>query len=175
MAKATFTFNSVQLQMAVRRRLLEMPHLARAAMNDVGMMIEREAKLRVPVDTGMLTACIRREIVSHAHGVAAVIYVPENSPGAQYAIAMHENQYRLGRNSQEKQRKVGVPVGRKYITRAMYDNPKKVAAIITRKFSPSLYATVWTARRRDVGCTMRMQRQRSSSRFRHLSRRAVRR
>ena len=133
MAKATFTFNSVQLQMAVRQRLREMPHLARAAMNDVGMMIEREAKLRVPVDTGMLTACIRREIITHPHGVAAVIYVPENTPGAQYAIAMHENRYHLGRNSLEKQRKVGVPVGRKYISRAMYDNPKKVAAIITRK------------------------------------------
>lgn len=167
MAKAVFKFNAVELQMAVRRRLREMPHLARAAMNDVGMMIEREAKLRVPVDTGMLTACIRREIVSHAHGVAAVIYVPENSPGAQYAIAMHENQYRLGRNSQEKQRKVGVPVGRKYITRAMYDNPKKIRAIIARKFPPSPDATVWRAPRRGAGCTMRTPRKRCSSPQRH--------
>ena len=133
MAKAVFKFNAVELQMAVRRRLREMPHLARAAMNDVGAMVEREAKLRVPVDTGMLTACIWREIVDSPHGAAAVIYVPENASGAQYAIPMHEHQYQLGKNSQEKQRKVGVPVGRKFIIRAIDDNPKKIAAIIIRK------------------------------------------
>ena len=70
MAKAVFKFNAVELQMAVRRRLREMPHLARAAMHDVGVMIEREAKLRVPVDTGMLTACIRHTIADSPRGAA---------------------------------------------------------------------------------------------------------
>ena len=76
MAKAVFKFDAVNLKMAIRRRLREMPHLARAAMNDVGMMVEREAKLRVPVDTGMLTACIRREIVDSPHGAAVGLSFP---------------------------------------------------------------------------------------------------
>ena len=118
----SFRFETKQLEEKVRRRLAETPQATEKIMHQIAVFIEKEAKLRAPVDQGFLTADIRSMVATPASGAAAVVYVPVNSPSSPYAVAMHENHYELGPNSQEKQTKVGVVVGRKYLSRAISEN-----------------------------------------------------
>ena len=89
-----------------------------------------EVKKRTPIDEGFLTADVSNKTVAYKKSFAAVVYVPSNATSSKYAIPMHEHRYNLGRKSIQKQRKVGKLVGRKYITRALWDNTKSIKAII---------------------------------------------
>ena len=95
---------------------------AMKAMQDVGHYLRGQVQLRTPVDEGNLTADIAMRVVEYQRSMATVLFIPSNAPSSQYAIRMHEGFYRLGDNSIEKQRKVNVIVGRKFITRAIDDN-----------------------------------------------------
>ena len=110
-SNASFTFKTANLEAKIRRRLRETPLAERQIMHQIAVFIEREAKRRAPVDIGTLTGDIRSMVVESTKGVAAVVYVPVNSPSSQYAVAMHEGDYKLGPNSLERQRKEGVIVG----------------------------------------------------------------
>ena len=118
----SFRFETKQLEEKIRKRLAETPLAERSIMRQIAVFIEKEAKLRAPVDQGFLTADIHNMVADTGHGFAAVVYVPVNCPSAQYATAMHENHYNLGPNSLVKQTKVGVTVGRKYLSRAIHEN-----------------------------------------------------
>ena len=133
MATPLFRFNTRQLGERIREELQAQPERARRAMNAVGGYINGEAKDLAPVDEGFLTADISNRTVEHEKSFAAVIYVPSNAASAQYAIPMHENQYNLGKNSLAKMRKVGKPVGRKFITRAMWGHLKQIRGIIQKE------------------------------------------
>jgi hypothetical protein len=130
MAKNLFRYNTSELGRKVQEQLQAMPFKTQRAMNAVGGFLNGEAKDRAPVDEGFLTADISNKTVQHKKSYAAVVYVPSNATSAEYAIPMHENKYYLGKNSMAKQRKVSVPVGRKFITRALNDNRKQVRKII---------------------------------------------
>ena len=95
------------------------------ALEEIGDFVSKEAKLRAPVKEGILTMTIEPNV----QGNAVIIRVPENSPASDYAIPMHEHEYNLGDKSQQKQGKVGAEVGRKFITRAIDDNQKKIMKI----------------------------------------------
>lgn len=123
---ASFTFKTADLEAKIRRRLRETPAAERRIMHQIAVFIEREAKRRAPVDIGTLTDDIRSMVAESTKGVAAVVYVPVNSPSSQYAVAMHEGDYKLGPNSLERQRKEGVIVGRKYLIRAITDNVDEI-------------------------------------------------
>ena len=56
--------------------------------------------------------------------------IAAKAPSSHYAIPMHEGFYQLGENSREKQRKVNVMVGRKFITRAIDENRPTIKEII---------------------------------------------
>ena len=103
---------------------------AMKAMQDVGHYLRGQVQLRTPVDEGNLTADIAMRVVEYQRSMATVLFIPSNAPSSQYAIRMHEGQYNLGENSQEKQRKVNVIVGRKFITRAIDDNRTTIKEII---------------------------------------------
>lgn len=133
MAGAVFTYDLSRWNDAIRRKLRETPLFERRAMQQVSALLGREAQKRAPVDKGFLTASILHTVVPRGSGFVAAVYVPVNAPGAQYAIPMHEHHYALGPNSLEKQRKVGVPVGRRYIARALDDNAEKIFNIIKRE------------------------------------------
>ena len=126
----SFTFNTAKLDAKIRRRLAETPQATEKIMHQIAVFIEKEAKLRAPVDQGNLTADIRSMVAESPKGAVAVVYVPVNSPASPYAIAMHENDYKLGPNSEEKQRKVGVVVGRKYLIRAITENAERIRSRI---------------------------------------------
>ena len=58
------------------------------------------------------------------------MYVPSNAQSKDYAIFMHESFYLLGSGSLEKQRKVNVTVGRKFITRGIDENRSTILDLI---------------------------------------------
>ena len=100
------------------------------AMQDTGHYLRGQVQLRTPVDEGNLTADIAMRVVQYQRSLATVLFIPSNAPSSQYAIPMHEGFYQLGENSREKQRKVNVMVGRKFITRAIDDNRATIKEII---------------------------------------------
>ena len=130
MSKQVFRFNTRQLGEKVRAELQAQPVRARRAMDAVGGFLNGEVKDLTPVDEGLLTADISNETVQYKKSFAAVIYVPSNAASSKYAIPMHEKRYKLGKNSMEKLRKLGKPVGRKFITRAMGGNMDDIRGII---------------------------------------------
>lgn len=134
MAKKTqFRWNTRELQQAVQRELRRVPEKAKRAMDGVGGYINGEVRKRTPVDEGHLTASITNETVEYRKSSAMVIYVPSNAPSAEYAIAMHENEYNLGADSLKKQEKTGKKVGKKYITRALDENRERIVKIIKKE------------------------------------------
>lgn len=102
-------------------------------MDAVGGYLNGEAKDLTPVEEGFLTADVSNQTVQYRDSFASVIYIPANAASSKYAIPMHENQYHLGPDSLEKQRRVGKPVGRKFITRAMYGHLDDIRGIIMRE------------------------------------------
>ena len=122
----SYTVKTVKLEAKIRQRLRETPLAENQIMHQVAAFIEGQAKNRAPIDEGNLTADIRSMVADTGRGFAAVVYVPVNSPSSPYAIAMHENDYNLGPNSLERQRKLGVVVGRKYLTRAISENAEGI-------------------------------------------------
>ena len=113
--------------------LQSQPAKTRHAIDAVGGYLNGEVKDLTPVDKGNLTADVSNRTVEYKESFAAVVYIPSNAASSQYAIPMHENQYHLGKESQEKQRKVGKPVGRKFITRAMEGHMDDIRGIIARE------------------------------------------
>ena len=130
MAKQLFRFNTNGLSSGIRQILQSQPLRTRRAMDAVGGYLNGEVKKRTPIDEGFLTADVSNKTVAYKKSFAAVVYVPSNATSSKYAIPMHEHRYNLGRKSIQKQRKVGKLVGRKYITRALWDNTKSIKAII---------------------------------------------
>ena len=130
MTETLFRFNTWQLGDRIRRDLQLMPTKTRRAMDAVGGFLNGEVKDLTPQDDGFLTADVSNETVEYKESFAAVIYIPSNGNSAQYAIPMHENEYSLGAKSRDKQRKVGKPVGKKFIVRAMDGNAKDILGII---------------------------------------------
>lgn len=133
MAKPLFRFNTNQLSTAVRRELAASPVKARRAMNAVGGFLNGEIKDLTPQEEGFLTGDVSNKTVEYKKSYAVVIFIPANSASSKYAIAMHENQYRLGPDSLEKQRKVGKVVGRKFIIRGIDGNRSTIIGIIAKE------------------------------------------
>lgn len=122
MAKAKFRYNTRDLAAGIQRELTMQPIRARRAMNAVGGYLAGEAKERSPIDEGFLTADITNTTIENQKSFSAAIYIPSNATSADYAIEMHEGNYTPGWKSQEKSKKTGKAVGRKFITRAIDEN-----------------------------------------------------
>ena len=131
--KAQFRWNTRELKAAVQKELRRIPEKSKRAMDGVGGYLNGEVRKRTPVDEGHLTASITNETVEYRKSRATVLYVPSNSPAAEYAIPMHENNYFIGVNSERKQQKTGKKVGRKYISRAIDENRDRIVKIIKRE------------------------------------------
>ena len=129
-----FRFNTNDLRVKIRREILSsLPERKRLALSDVGHFLRSEVQKRTPVDEGFLTSGIAFDLCSYRRSMAVAVYIPVNDTSASYAIKMHESSYKLGKNSLAKQAKVGVLVGRKFITRSLDDNRGKIVKIIQRR------------------------------------------
>lgn len=127
---ALFRYSTAELREGIRKALLANRSVAESAMKDVSRLLLKEARLRTPVDEGLLTGAVAAETVPYRKSVAAVVYVPVNSPAAAYAIPMHEHDYEPGAKSKDKARKTGVVAGRKYLTRAIEENTGRIRECI---------------------------------------------
>lgn len=119
----------------VKKLVAEHPENRHRAMVALTALLETETKKRTPILTGQLTSDVRSEVQQYKQSEAAVVYIPVNAPSASYAVKMHEGDYRLGEFSEQKQAKVGVAVGPKYITRAIDDNVKKMETVMVHELS----------------------------------------
>ena len=122
-----FRFSTYNLNEHIQQALHLHKNQAMFLMRAVRDTIVKAAKDRVPVDTGALTLSITGDVVENPKSYAATCYVPINSPAASYAVWIHEGDYNLGKNSQEKQRKrPDIMVGPRYITRGIEDTREEI-------------------------------------------------
>ena len=66
-------------------------------------------------------------------GTSVAIVIPNNSDAASYALPMHEGIYSLGEDSEMKQARAGVEVGRKFITRGIEAGKNKYLLILKKE------------------------------------------
>lgn len=97
-----------------------------------------EAVMRAPLDEGFLQASLERKIEKKPKEIVGHVFIPANSPASPYALYMHEGVYNLGVNSLDKQSKVKVKVGRKYLERALLENKNKFKLYFIRKIKELL-------------------------------------
>jgi len=96
---------------------------------------QEEAILRVPVDEGFAEKSIESHVEGgrHVDEVEGSVFVPANSPAADYMIWLHEGDYKLGKKSKEKQAVVGPKMGRKFIERALEENKEPLGLYIQKE------------------------------------------
>lgn len=128
---STFTINTRDFGRRINDAANDMRRKSVKAMGNVKDLAVYESKLNAPIDEGHLTQDITGSVKENAKSVSAVVYVPHGAESSEYAVAMHENHYNLGKHSKEKQEKDPVhTVGRKYITRAIEDNREEIKKYI---------------------------------------------
>ena len=124
---STFTVNTRDFGRRVNDAVNDMRRKSVKIMEGVKNLAMQESRLNAPVDEGHLTHDITGTVKENDKSVSAVIYVPHGASSSEYAVAMHENYYNLGKHSKEKQEKDPAhTVGRKYITRAIEDNREEI-------------------------------------------------
>lgn len=100
-----------------------------------------ETTRRTPIDEGALTASVEKRVEvkgQFASDVTGYVFVPVNSPAADYAVVMHEGTYNLGEKSLAKQQAQGVTVGPKYMERAFEENRAAFEAYILLRLKQEL-------------------------------------
>jgi len=107
----------------------------RQAIREIGDLGLLGAVEYAPVDEGQLAASIEKVVEAENGIFVAVVRVPLNAPAADYAIAMHEDQYNPGVRSQQKAAKVGHEVGRKYIVKGIQSQQEKFLLVIKSRLS----------------------------------------
>lgn len=103
--------------------------------------LEEESVKRAPVDEGFLEKSHQKKVekAGFFKKIIGRVFIPANSPAADYAMYMHEMEYKLGPRSQAKQdADPTVKVGRKYLERAMKDNERGFGLYIVRKLKELL-------------------------------------
>lgn len=125
-----FTVNTSAVQKNIVRAMAQHRQKAVRTMTDVGHFLRGEIQDRTPVKEGFLTAEILFAVRENQQSLTTAMYVPSNAQSKDYAIFMHESFYLLGSGSLEKQRKVNVMVGRKFITRGIDENRSTILDLI---------------------------------------------
>ena len=147
MPNLKFRFSTRELGFGAQRCLMKHRNLARVAMRAVRDTVLKAAVDRCPKKEGNLAMSITGDVVEMEKSFAATCYIPINAPCMaatedkdgnplpppdSYAVWIHEGFYNLGKNSLEKQKKVGVKVGRKFITRAIDDKREEIIKNLER-------------------------------------------
>ena len=102
---------------------------------EVVRKFKAETVKRMPIDEGDLEKSLSEKIVEAAlkDSVEGVVYVAANALASDYALYMHEFEYKLGPKSQLKQAAQDVTVGRKYLERALTENERAFGLFIYGK------------------------------------------
>ena len=81
------------------------------------------------ISTRFAPGGLTRSIDGESNKNHASIFVPTNSEGARYAVKIHDGTYNLGVGSRAKAASSGLPVGPKYIERAIKDETGNIKII----------------------------------------------
>lgn len=113
---------------------------AAEAITEVTNFVLEESVKRAPHYQGNpgLESSHTKKVEARGSEVAGYVYIPTNSPAAEYAVYMHEGDYKLGERSQQKQAAQDAAVGRKFLERAIFENQDKIKAIIAAKLKKAL-------------------------------------
>ena len=103
------------------------------AISDIGDVALWESVKRAPKDAGDLEDSIKKHMGKDVDGTSVAIVIPNNSDAASYALPMHEGIYSLGEDSEMKQARAGVEVGRKFITRGIEAGKNKYLLILKKE------------------------------------------
>lgn len=103
------------------------------AISDIGDVALWESVKRAPKDAGDLEDSIKKHMGKDMDGTSVAIVIPNNSDAASYALPMHEGIYSLGEDSEMKQARAGVEVGRKFITRGIEAGKNKFLLILKKE------------------------------------------
>ena len=111
---------------------------SRKEMHRAADRIVKQAKLNAPVESGSLEESIRKERSTGDNGRLQIDVVAGEGLEP-YATIMHESDYKLGPDSQDKQDQLpGVKVGRKYLSRAVTKENKTIREGIAASVSAAL-------------------------------------
>lgn len=103
------------------------------AISDIGDVALWESGKRAPKDAGDLEDSIKKHMGKDEDGTSVAIVIPNNSDAASYALPMHEGIYSPGEDSEMKQARAGVEVGRKFITRGIEAGKNKFLLILKKE------------------------------------------
>ena len=103
------------------------------AISDIGDVALWESVKRAPKDAGDLEDSIKKHMGKDVDGTSVAIVIPNNSDAASYALPMHEGIYSPGEDSEMKQARAGVEVGRKFITRGIKAGKNKFLLILKKE------------------------------------------
>ena len=103
------------------------------AISDIGDVALWESVKRAPKDAGDLEDSIKKHMGKDVDGTSVAIVIPNNSDAASYALPMHEGIYSPGEDSEMKQARAGVEVGRKFITRGIEAGKNKFLLILKKE------------------------------------------
>lgn len=108
--------------------------------DDVTDKLMEESIRRCPVDEAMLEASHEKSVKKTpiVKDIVGRVFIPANSPAADYAVYMHEWTYNLGPRSAEKQAGSSVTVGRKFLERALDENARAFGLYIIKKLKELL-------------------------------------
>jgi hypothetical protein len=96
--------------------------------------IKEEAWKRCPVDEGHLEKTIKFNVWEAANVIHGDVFIDTGDGEARdYAMRMHEDHYKIGPKSQEKQSRYGVEVGRKFLERGTIDSRAALNVILFEK------------------------------------------
>lgn len=117
----------------LNRALADHQAEAMRAIREIGDLGLLGAVEYAPIDEGLLAESIEKLVQEEGGIYVAVIRVPLNAPAADYAVAMHEDQYNPGPKSQKKAAKVGHEVGRKYIVKGIASQRERFLVVIKKR------------------------------------------
>jgi hypothetical protein len=126
----TFTLNVKDALKGLEASQAALQAASVKAMNKAKDIALEEAVKRAPIDEGNLQHSLQAKTEIEPGKVEAVVFIPANSPAADYALHMHEGVYNLGPVSQQKQASQGEMVGRKYLERALAENEERLTRMI---------------------------------------------
>ncbi|MBC9785104.1 hypothetical protein H1S01_11355 [Heliobacterium chlorum] len=117
---AKITFNDQVLRRVQQKVNAEL----RQSVNDCMDDLVRVSSETAPHDRGILDKSFSKEVTAGAESVTGVVEYVVREKNFNYAIIMHEGEYRLGESSEQKPGGVGMsethyPVGNKFLTRPL--------------------------------------------------------
>ena len=119
------TSNAVQVLDYIKNKAKKVQLDIQGGLLKIGILAQKESRMNAPRLQGYLERSIQFKVQTGQ----VMIYVASNSPAGQYAMPMHENEYKKGSKTMMK----GARAGNRYIERAINDNMNNFKKLLEPK------------------------------------------